>query len=301
MAKPWNLVIEWITGFEGVIRAVKRVYAYRKTRFQEILVAELEGLGKSLVIDGKVQSSLLDEHWYHEALVHPIMLAHPNPRRVLILGGGEGATLREVLKHKTVERVVMVDIDREMVEIARQHLWEWHQGAFDDDRVEIVIMDGREYVEKCCEEFDVAILDLVDPFEGGPAVRLYTLEFYTAVRRILASNGVMVTQATSPILYPRTFSSIVHTLSRVYRIVRPYTTYVKSYNGLWGFAAASDKVDPASLTPSEVEERIRARVRGQLRFYDPATHVWLFTLPKPVRDVLDKYKLVSTDENPVYC
>ena len=297
---PWRLIVEWMSSGEACFREVLTVYYTGKTRYQSVDIVELHGLGKSLVLDGKIQSSLHDEHWYHEALVHPIMLAHPNPRRVLVIGGGEGATLREVLKHKTVERVVMVDIDKELVELSKRYLSEWHQGSFTDPRVEIVFSDGRKYVEDVAEEYDVVILDLVDPMEKGPATRLYTVEFYKAVKRLIGENGIMVTQATSPSLTPTVYAIIAKTLSVVFKKTRPYITYVKSYNGLWGFVAASDTHDPAKLDSKAVEKLISERIAGELRFYDAETHQWLFSLPKPVRKLLSEENRIATDDNPVY-
>jgi len=297
---PWRIVAEWITEGEACIRSVEKVYAAGATRFQEYLIGELAGIGKSLVLDGKVQSSLFDEHWYHEALVHPVMLAHTCPKEVLIIGGGEGATAREVLKHKCVERVIMVDIDAELIELAKKYLPEWHRGAFDSEKLELILADGRKFLSETDGKFDVVILDLVDPIEGGPAALLYTLEFYKLVANVLKSGGVVVTQASSPILTPRVYATIRNTIASVFRITRPYMTYVRSYNGVWGFVAASDTADPAKLSREEVDKLIKSRINGSLRFYDGATHQWMFTLPKPIRDMLESYKDVATDSNPVY-
>ena len=296
---PWKLVVEWIVEGEGCVREVKRILAYGVTKYQEYMIAELAGIGKSLVLDGKVQSSISDEHWYHEALVHPVLLAHQCPRRVLIVGGGEGATLREVLKHRCVEEAVMVDIDAELVEVARKLLPEWHRGAFDDPRAKLIIGDGRSYIEEHESSFDAVILDVVDPMEGGPAALLYTREFYEAVSRSLRSGGIMVTQATSPTLTPEVYASIAKTLAAVFPITRPYISYVRSYNGLWGFVAASLGPDPASMEKDEVAKRIEERIEGELRFYDPVTHVWMFSLPKPIRDALDSRGKVATDSEPI--
>ncbi len=303
MKLPWKLVVEWISEGEGCFREIVSVLAEKRTRFQEVMVAELSGLGKSLVIDGKVQSSLLDEHWYHEALVHPVMITHPRPRRVLVLGGGEGATIREVLRHRSVEEVVMVDIDRDVIEFAKKHLEEWHQGSFNDKRVRLVIGDGREYITNAArrgEYFDVVILDLVDPTEGGPATKLYTVEFYEKVREVLRGEGIMVTQATSPTLTPRVYAVVKNSIARVFRITTPYVTYVRSYNGLWGFVTGSDKLSPKELSREEVAKRLRERIGTSLRFYDEETHTWMFSLPKPIRELLETIKDYATDENPVY-
>ncbi|MET1128396.1 MAG: polyamine aminopropyltransferase [Thermoproteota archaeon] len=297
---PWKFVVEWISEGEGALRAVKRIYAYGKTRYQEFMVAELAGVGKSLIIDGKVQSSLHDEHWYHEALVHPVLVAHPKPERVLIIGGGEGATAREVLRHKQIREVTMVELDDSIVNASRNHLPEWHQGAFDDPRLRLMFDDGRAFLERVKGEYDVVILDLVDPLEGGPALRLYTVEFYSLVKRALRPGGIMVTQATSPTLYPRVFATVRNTVAAVFKIARAYATYVRSYNGMWGFVAGSDELDPAALSAEQVDEVLRKRGVKGLRFYDGTTHVWMFSLPKPIRKDLEAVKEYATDENPVH-
>ncbi len=301
MARPWRVFIEWIGPGEACFRGIRRVYASLHTGLQEIDVVELEGVGKALVIDGKLQSSLSDEHWYHEALVHPVLLAHPCPRRVLVVGGGEGATVREVLKHRCTTRVVMVDIDAGMVETARTLLQEWHRGSFNDPRLDVVVVDGRMFLEMVRPgSFDAVVLDLVDPTEGGPAARLYTVEFYRLVYRALASPGVMVTQATSPTLTPHVFARIYAAVRTVFGdSTRAYVTYVRSYNGLWGFIAAGKAIDPLPDVNS-VTRLIEERIEGQLRFYDQETHVWLTSLPKPVRSLLEEPVEPPTDSNPVF-
>jgi len=295
---PWRLFIEWINSGEGCFREIKKIVRAGATEHQDYMVAVLEGLGKSLIINGKLQSSLADEAWYHEALVHPTLLSHPCPRRVLIIGGGEGATLREVLRHECVEEAVMVDIDKELVDIAIRELSEWHQGSFMDKRARLIFMDGRKYLEEKEASYDAIILDLIDP--EGPATLLYTLEFYRLVKRSLQRGGVMVTQATSPVLTPQIFRTIRNTLLKVFRNVVPYITYVRGYNGLWGFIFASDTYSPLSLDSKELGERIRNRIKGSLSFYDAVTHAWMFSLPKPIRDMLDEDKeTIATDEKPL--
>jgi len=148
-----------------------------KTQFQSVEVIESGGLGRCLILDGKIQSSEWDEFIYHEALVHPPMIAHPHPEKVFIAGGGEGATLREVLAHSSVKRVVMVDIDEEVIDISRRFLPSWHQGSFEDSRLELRFVDAIKYLEECVdkgEKFDVVILDLPEPIEEGSAYLLHT-------------------------------------------------------------------------------------------------------------------------------
>ena len=148
-----------------------------------------------MVLDGHTQSAEFDEYIYHEALVHPGLTACRNPRSVLVIGGGEGATLREVLRHPGIERIVMVDIDAKFVDLCREMLPQWHRGAFDDPRVELVFSDGKAFIEQTSEIFDVVILDVVDAFDEGPATLLYTRAFYGAAKSRLRPDGILVIQA----------------------------------------------------------------------------------------------------------
>lgn len=230
------------------------------------------------------------------------MLLHPEPRRILIMGGGEGATAREVLRHSTVERVVMVDLDGELIELVKKYMPEWHLGAFDDERLELVIGDARKYVFENAgtEVFDVIIADLVDPMEGGPAQLLYTKEFYEKVRELVAPGGVFVTQATSPTSTPHATGIIAATLSSVFRNVDVYMTYIRGFDSMWGFVLASDEHSLAELTRKVFEERT-LRLDMPLSTIDYDTMVWMRTLPLTVRRALDRYRgTVSTDEKPVY-
>ncbi len=279
---------------------VKTLYVGR-SKYQEIEVLELCNHGKALVLDGKIQSSIRDEWIYHEALVHPAMILHPNPKRVLIIGGGEGATLREVLKHD-VEEAVMVDLDEEVIKVAREYLEEWHRGSFDDRRAKLIIMDGREFVEKENDgAYDVVILDIVDPAEGGPALKLYTKEFYEQVKRILKEDGVMVTQATATEYQTGVFAILYNTVKAVFPVVRGYQTFVPSFDSSWGFVIASKRedMDPMKLTAEEVDKRLKERGL-ELKFYDGVTHVGMFHLPKYLREAMEREKTVATDENPAY-
>lgn len=294
-----NWFIEQQTPNSAHMYSIASVYYLGKTKFQSVAILELTTLGKTLVLDGKVQSSLRDEHIYHELLVQPAMLTHPNPRSILIIGGGEGATLREVLKHNTVEEAVMVDLDEELVEVAKKYLPEFHQGSFDDKRARLVFCDGRKFVERCePQRFDVVICDLTDPSAGGPALMLYTLEFYRMVYRVLKDDGIMVTQAESPSQTERSFASIYRTLSEVFPITRAYTLYIQSFDTEWGFVLGSKRFDPLELSEEEETKRIEAR-KIRLRFYEPRLKCRLFTLPRNILEVMDRGE-VSTDSNPVY-
>ncbi len=239
---------------------IKRILAQAKTPYQEVLLVDLEEFGRALVIDSLIQSTERDEFLYHEVLVHPAMVLHPNPKRVLIIGGGEGATLREVLKHKTVEKAVMVDIDEKVVEFAKEYLGFMHQGSFDDPRSEVVIMDGLKYVKNAAEKsFDVVILDLTDPYAGPAAKPLYSEEFYRDVYRILVDDGVMVTQAGNSFFYREAYEYVYNNIKKVFPYIAEYWNYVPSFAYTCNFVLASKKYDPYSLEPDKIDKILEER------------------------------------------
>jgi len=296
----WHWIHEWSTPGTIHLHAVKSVYAFGRTRYQTYLVVEFDDLGKALVIDGKVQSAAIDEFVYHESLVQPAMLAHGSPRRVLILGGGEGATAREALRFPSVERVVMVDIDEEIVRACKELLPEWHRGAFDDPRLQVVIDDAEHYLRSSSERFDVIVADLVDPQAGGPAWRLYTKESYELIKSRLNPGGVFVTQATSPVLTPKVHATIYNTVKAVFRHVTSYYVYMRSFEGVWGFIMGSDDVNLEALRDLDVDQRLRSLNVSGNRFYDSESHRSMFNVPKFIREALASTREVSTLQNPVY-
>ena len=272
-----------------------------RTRYQSVQVVRTRDLGICLVLDGKIQSSEKDEFIYHEALVQPAMIAHPGPEAVFIAGGGEGATLREVLSHKTVKRVVMVEIDEEVTALSRKYLPDLNRGAFEDSRTELHHIDARQYLEKSKETFDIIIIDLPDPIEKGPAYLLYTREFYRLVLDRLTENGLIAVQAgsASPTELLN-LTAVNNTLKSVFPVVVQYTAYVPCFGGPWGFCLASRQYDPSRFSPVELNERIIARSLKDLRFYDGITHRNMFSLPRYIREALPKQKRIITDKNPLY-
>lgn len=257
-----------------------------ETEEQEVRILETVEYGRILVLDGHLQSAEEDEAIYHEALVQPAMLLHPAPRTVLIVGGGEGATAREALKHPSVTRVVMVDIDGELIDICREHLPSWHRGAFEDPRLELVIGDGLDYVAGGDDRFDIVILDLVDAFEDGPSEALFAEGFFREVKRRLAPGGVLAVQAME--LNPNGVEDhavVRRNLRPVFAHLASYSAMVPSFWSEWGFLLASDALDPAALAPEEADARIAARGLD-LKAIDGATLLRMRTLSKPVRTLL---------------
>jgi len=272
-----------------------------RTNFQSIEIIRSGSFGKFLVLDGKIQSSEVDEFIYHEALVQPPMIAHPEPERVFIAGGGEGATLREVLSHNTVQKAVMVDIDEEVITTCRKYLPDYNNGSFEDERTELLHTDAREYLTNCTGLFDIIIIDLPEPIEEGPAYLLYTEEFYKIVQSKLTANGIISVQSGSASWVELTnLSAVYHTLKSVFPIVSAYQADIPSFGGPWGFCVASSSINSATISPEEIDNIIQQRSLGNLKFYDGLTHRYMFSLPKHLRSALAKPARLITDDAPLY-
>lgn len=283
---------------------LRRILFAGRTRYQYAQIIETGPFGRSLILDGKTQSSEADEWVYHEALVHPAMTAHPGPQYVFIAGGGEGATAREVLRHRTVTHVTMVDLDAEVVALCREHLPNHHQGAFADPRLRLLHQDALAYLEQTDERYDVIVIDIPDPLEAGPAYLLFTLEFYALLRRRLRPGGLVVAQAgaAGPLNFRECFTAVHKTMSTAFPRAYPYRIYMPSFVGMWGFVAAGGEAasDLAGITPREIDERIGHRIASPLRYYDGVTHHGLQTLPKYVRDGLSQESRTITRDHPLY-
>ena len=285
---------------ENFIRRFKinKLYYRGKTDHQYVECFHNQFLGKVLFLDGKIQSAQVDEYMYHESLVHPTLITHPSPRRALIFGGGEGATLREVLKHGTIEEAIMVDIDKKLVELCRKYLPEWSDGAFSNPKTDLVYGDARRFVEKTQKKFDIIISDLTEPLDKGPSVYLFTEEFFSRIFDILEENGLFVLQAgsTDPV-YNQFYCSLAKTLERIFPLVRPYWTFVLSFGLPWGFILASRSEDPLKLKEGRISDRIRGRKIRKLKFYHPGLHKGYFALPLYLMKDLKKGKIL-TDKKP---
>ncbi len=298
---PSKWIIEYFTQYSVSCHAVREFIKTAKTDYQHVEIVDTFLYGKCLFLDGKLQSSEADEFIYHESLVHPALILHPNPRKVLIVGGGEGATLREVLRYPTVEVADMIDIDEELVKLCREYMPGFSRGAFDDPRVKLIFSDARKWLEESPKRWDIIIIDLPEPIRDSPACFLYTKQFYSAVHSRLTDEGLAVVQAgTTHVGHTGLFASINRTLTEVFPVVRAYTTFVPSYQLPWGFSLASKRWDPLSLDSAAIAERFNERGLKELRHYSAKCHYGMFSLPRYLEDTIEKEGRIVEDKNPYY-
>lgn len=255
--------------------AVRSERRQEQSQFQALRILDTEPFGVTLVLDGAVQTTEVDEAAYHEMLVHVPLLSHPNPRDVLIVGGGDGGTLRRVLEHP-VERALQVEIDESVIRASRDLLPGISAGAFDDPRARVIVGEGVTFLGEHENAFDVILIDSTDPV--GPAEALFSVSFYQAVRRALRPGGVMTSHCGSPMLMAEGWRGTIATLEHVFEVVEPYLTYVPSYpGGLWGMVAASATRSARQPLTARLEQFGAALER--LTYYTPRLHQASFALP----------------------
>jgi len=277
-------ISEYITPYDIYAHGITSILAHKKTPYQEMYIVESGAYGKALVLDGKWQSCTGDEFLYHEALVHPAMVNHPNPENVLILGGGEGATTREVFRWHCVKQATMVDIDGDVVEACKQYLPEMHQGSFDDPRLDLVIGDAFEVIDNSEAKWDVIISDLSDPIEEGPSFQLFTQEYFARLKNILRENGIVVIQA-GPIAPANLHihGRLVNTLKTVFSNVHPYFAPTCTYGSSWGFALASEATFETIPNPEKIDLLLEQKTTADFRSFDGISLLGMLQTPGYVR------------------
>ena len=255
-----------------------------QTSYQKLELLQTPQFGKVLRLDDRFMTSEGEEFFYHEALVHPAAMAHPAPRKALILGGGDGGAVEELLKHPSIERVVLAELDEAVVHFSRQHLHAVHRGALDDARVEVCIGDGLALMEATDERFDLALMDLTDP--DTPASALYAPDSLACMKRVLAPGGALVLHLGSPVFHGPQVAELVRSLRQQFAVVRCYGLYIPLYGAYWGLAVASDELDPLEPKAQQLAERLRQRKVRDLQYYNEQVHGALFALPNYYRELL---------------
>jgi len=274
---------EHLNGDFGFFIRSSKLLGARKTRFQELEVHESPQFGKLFRLDGCFMTSEKEEFVYHECMIHPAATAHPAPKKALIIGGGDGGAAEELLKHPSVERVTLVELDGEVIETAKRHFGAVHRGVFDHPRLELIVDDGMKFLAETAERFDLIVLDLPDPI--GPASALYEEPFFRHCRRALASGGAVTLHIGPPWSKPERVRQHAERLANVFPIVRPFTVYVPLYGTLYAMAVCSDALDPLTVTAAELDKRLAKRGVGERSYYNGAVHHALFALPNFVREL----------------
>lgn len=256
---------------------VSKTLHFEKTPYQRILVVDTPLFGRMLLLDDVIQTTVADEFVYHEMITHVGLNTLPDPRRVLVIGGGDGGSVREILRHKSVEKVTLVEIDRGVVDAARKYLPEISCGL-DDPRAEVIIDDGIKHVREHKNTYDMIIVDSTDPV--GPAEGLFGASFYRDVREALTETGLFVAQTESPFYNKSLISRIFGELRSIYPVVRLFTASIPTYpGGLWSFTMGSKKYDPLHMDTVSVPDM-------NLRYYSPEIHRTCFVLPPFVRELV---------------
>lgn len=267
--------------------AARRHVAHVPSRHQRIDVYDTELFGRLYCLDGHFMASERDAFICHECMVHPAALAHPAPRHALVLGGGDGGSARELLRHATIERVVVAELDEAVVTMTRQYLPDLADGAFDDARLALRIGDAHDTVARAIadgEYFDLVVFDLTAA--DGSASTLHSAAFFAEIRRVLSPQGIVALQLGAPWFHAPMVARLLHDLGMTFAHVRPMTAYVPLYGTLWAMATASATLDPAALDAAEVHRRLCSRgIDGNgLRYYGDHVHAALFALPRAVRE-----------------
>jgi len=279
-----HLLMEQLDESTGFYIKATRQLGEWQTRFQKMAIYETPKYGRIFRLDGFNMTSEREEFVYHENLIHPALTAHAAPRKVLIIGGGDGGSSEEALKHPSIEQVTMVEIDEDVIRVAKEYFGAVHNGVFDNPKLRVLVEDGMKFVRETSERFDLIAMDLNDPM--GPAEALYSAEFFQQLRAALAPGGALVLHIGAPVARPDRVAELAQRLNGIFRIVRPYTMYIPLYGAQWAMAVCSDKLDPKSFTADEIDRRIEQRRLQDLRFYNGETHEGVFALPNFVRDLV---------------
>jgi spermidine synthase len=286
---PTLRITESLNGSSGFYLEAAGRIAEWQTRLHTLELYDTAQFGRVLRIDGRNFVSEREEFIGHENLVHPALTAHLAPRRVLVLGGGDGGAAEEILKHPSVEQVTLCEPDADLVRIAKEHLFAVHRGAFDNPKLRLLAGDGARFLRDTQERFDLIALDTQDA--AGPADAFGSPEFLQQCRHALAPGGALVLPLGAPVAQPERVGELAQRLNAAFRIVRPYTFYLPLYGAQWAMAVCSDKLDPKSITADEIDRRIEQRRLQDLRFYNGETHEGVFALPNFVRDLVNPPRL----------
>lgn len=261
----------------GITMKIHETYVNEQTEFQDLAMVKTEEFGNMLLLDGMVMTTEKDEFVYHEMVAHPVLYTHPNPEHVLVVGGGDGGVIREVLKHPQVKKAVLVDIDGKVIEYSKKYLPSI-AGKLEDARVEVLVGDGFMHIHEHKNAYDVIMVDSTEPV--GPAANLFTRGFYQGIYEALREDGIFVAQTDNPWFKADLIQSVNKDVKEVFPIVRVYGANIPTYpSGLWTFTMGSKKYDPLEVDETAIPEI-------DTKYYTPRLHKAAFVLPKFVEDLI---------------
>ncbi|GAC41528.1 polyamine aminopropyltransferase [Paenibacillus popilliae] len=260
----------------GITAKIRETYVNEQTPFQHLAMLDTEEFGRMLVLDGMVMTTVKDEFVYHEMVAHPALVTHPNPRKVLVVGGGDGGVMREIMKHPSVEKAVLVDIDGQVIEYSKKYLPEI-ASELDNPRVEVQVNDGYMHILNNKDEYDVIMVDSTEPV--GPAAPLFERGFYQGIYDALKDDGLFVAQTDNPWFKADLIQKVNRDVKGIFPIVRVYAANIPTYpSGLWTFTMGSKKHDPLKVKEASIPEM-------ETKYYSPRLHYAAFVLPKFVEDL----------------
>lgn len=269
----------WVTEYQtpalGFSCKSSETLRVEKTPFQDLAVVVTEQFGKMLMLDGMVMTTDSDEFVYHEMITMVALNSHPDPRKVLIIGGGDGGALREVVRHPKVEKGVLVEIDARVIQASRDFFPQL-AASFSDPKAELIVADGIKYIKEHKNEFDVILVDSTEPV--GPAVALFSPEFYQCCFEALKEDGMLAVQSESPFFNSGVIQMVYGGISQAFPLTDIYLANIPTYpSGLWSFTVGSKKYDP---------QTIRSHSNQPLKYYNESIHKAAFTLPNFVKKII---------------
>lgn len=289
---------ELITPYDAYHHGVRSFLCAKQTPYQSMAIVDTGVYGKALFLDGKIQTAVKDEAYYHEPLVHAPALAHGAPKSFLVLGGADGGAVREALRWRSTEQVTLVDIDGEVIESCQEYLPEIHRGALQDPRVELAVQDAAEFISNnsSTRKYDVVICDLTDPMENSPSLGLFTREFFESLLPLLSSSSSRVSLQAGPaslIENPTLFPRICATLRSVFAYVRPYQIYAPTYGSPLGMALASS--EPIEFPqPHVIDDKFRNDISGDMFILDGHSLHGHFGVPRYVSTAIENESRIFT-------
>ncbi|GAA0138137.1 spermidine synthase [Paenibacillus sp. YSY-4.3] len=261
----------------GITAKIRETLVREQTDFQDLAIIDTEEFGRMLVLDDMVMTTVKDEFVYHEMVAHPALFTHPDPKHVLVVGGGDGGVIREIMKHPKVEKAVLVDIDGKVIEYSKKYLPEI-ACELDNPRVEVQVNDGYMHIIQSKNKYDVIMVDSTEPV--GPAAPLFERGFYQGIYEALKDDGIFVAQTDNPWFKADLIQKVNKDVKEIFPIVRVYGANIPTYpSGLWTFTMGSKTHDPLQVDETQIPEI-------NTKYYSPRLHKAAFVLPKFVEDLV---------------